>query len=182
MSLMGRRFVFRTTIPARKGPASNAGNRAERGPLGLLLGNEPRQSLPELGFHLVHASRHRGHEILALTLQPGRDLAQFLLQPEPACVTELVQTLGEQRFAPPRERLNRPLELPLQPSRRVLLRRLDRPFELDRSRIDEARGRAVEDSLQLLHLATLDVQERRLDPPRRVRLLALDPAQKIAFA
>src|SRR5215204_6930192 len=153
----------------------------ERGSLRLLLGREPRQSLAKLALDLVHPRRHRGDEVLALPLKPRRDLAQLLLESQAARVTELVETLSEQRLALARERLHRPFELPLQSSRRILLGSLDRPFELDGRRIDEARGRPIEDSLQLLHLSPFDVEERRLDPPTRVRLLALDPAQKIAL-
>src|SRR5215204_4683329 len=46
----------------------------ERGPLRLLLGREPRHSLAKLALDLVHASHHRGHEVLALPLEPRRDL------------------------------------------------------------------------------------------------------------
>ena len=75
------------------------------------------------------------------------------------------------------------VELPLEPSRRVLLRSLDRPFELDGRRIDEPRrprDRATRSSCSTCRRSTSS--ERRLDPPRRVRLLALDPAEEVAFA
>ena len=48
--------------------------------------------------------------------------------------------------------------------------------------VDELPGGAVEDAFELLDLATLDVRERRLDPARRLGLLALDPANEVALS
>ena len=73
------------------------------------------------------------------------------------------------------------LELSREPAGRLFPRGLDRSLELMRRGVDEPSRGAVENAFQLLHLAALDICERRLDPARRVGLLALDPAHEVAL-
>jgi hypothetical protein len=161
-------------------PAGNlAEPRLERGALGLLIGCKCGKALSEVRLDLSQPAAERGHELLALPLEACGDLGELLLEPHPAGVAELSHTLGKQGLALAGEGLDGALELTGETTRRVFPRGLDRSVELKSRRVDESSRGALEDAFELLDLAALDIRERRVDPARNVRLLALDPAHEV---
>src|SRR5579885_1851616 len=77
---------------------------------------------------------------------------------------------------------NRPLELPGEPSPRLLLGRPHRLRELARGVLEQPRRLALERALQPLDLPSLDVGELRLDARDGLALLSIDPPEQLPLA
>jgi hypothetical protein len=124
----------------------------------------------------------RADELVALALEPRRDLREPLLDPLRPRVGDLCKPFGEDGFRLAREHVDGAVELARQPAGGVLARALHGRVELQCCRLGEAPGSLVCLSLQRLHLTTLDICEAALDPLGDIDLLALDAFEEAPVA
>src|SRR5712691_5444176 len=125
-------------------------------------------------FDLGVPALQRFDELVALTLEIGRDLAQALLESLPAALTELLHSFAEDLLGFAQEHGHGTVELAGEAPGGLLPRLLDRRVELERRRLREAARLTAYRALELLDLAPLDVGEGILQTTRGLRLLPLD--------
>jgi hypothetical protein len=141
-----------------------------------------RDAVAEDRLGVAETSLQRLDELVALTLEAGRDLAQALLEVLHARVGDLRKALAEHRVGLAREDRHRAVELAAEPAGGVLTGGLDGCVELLCGRLGEALRLTIDGALQLVDLPALDVGKRALDALDGLRLLPLDLFVQIALA